>query len=186
MSVNWSTMNFVFFKTHNCHISYISECFNAFKTKFLERKINFITLFHHITTIHLEDKCQQIRSMKSVNFFYAYSYCIKFHYIYLIQLLIISDTISIFMVQVWKSDNQILGSSVGDCSFLSMLLSRSLLSFSKYVYMRGRIWCSESMYKITNGGLHSLLTVHYMYVHLGELIGHKLYIFMGESHWPKH
>lgn len=126
--------------------------------------------------------------MKSVNFFYAYSYCIKFHYIYLIQLLIISDTISIFMVQVWKSDNQILGSSAGDCSFLSMLLSRSLLSFSKYVYMWGRIWCSESMYKITNGGLHSLLTVHYMYiyVHLGELIVHKLYIFMGESHWPKH
>lgn len=118
--------------------------------------------------------------MKSVNFFYAYSYCIKFHYIYLIQLLIISDTISIFMAQVRKSDNQILGSSVGGCSSISMLLSRSLLSFSKYVYMRGRIRCS--MYKILNGGLHSLLTVHYMYVHLGELIGHKLYIFMGESH----
>lgn len=81
MSVNWSTMNFVFFKTHNCQISYISEFFNAIKTKFLERKIDFITWFHHITTIQLEDKYQQIRSMKSVNFFYACSYCIKFHYI---------------------------------------------------------------------------------------------------------
>lgn len=84
MSVNWSTMNFVFFKTRNCQISYISELnefFKAIKTIFLERKINFITWFHHITTIHLEDKYQQIRSMKSVNFFYACSYCIKFHYI---------------------------------------------------------------------------------------------------------
>lgn len=85
-----------------------------------------------------------------------------------------------------KSDNQILGASIGGCSFISMLLSRSLLSFSKNMYMRGRIWCS--MYKITNGGLNSLPIVHYMYVHLGELMGHKLYryIFMGEIHWLKH
>lgn len=77
-----------------------------------------------LTIIHLVHKYWQTRSMKSVNFFYNFSYRIKFHYI--LDTTINYDQILYqfsWYMQVQKSDNQISGSSVGGAAVSYQCLS---------------------------------------------------------------